>query len=255
MGAGTAALRAPRPAGVRPRLRVLGRRGGDAAGRRHRPGGRRPQRRRPGGHPPRPRAARRRPRALPGRPGLPAEHRGEHAGSPTRSPRRHPAPAPIAAGWWSPGATHPPSCARASLPRMSRSGPPWPTWERCSPSRRRPRAPVERGRHAAQDPRGLRRRPSRGLHAGSEPRASEAEHGRHLLIADTPQEIADAVAGLLADPARRQALAGDGPPPRRGALRLGRHRRRHGRRPRGAGDRRPLPGPRRGDGRPAESAA
>jgi polysaccharide biosynthesis protein PslH len=34
-----------------------------------------------------------------------------------------------------------------------------------------------------------------------------AEHGRHLLIADTPEEIADAVAGLLADPARRQELA------------------------------------------------
>ena len=35
----------------------------------------------------------------------------------------------------------------------------------------------------------------------------EAEHGRHLLIADTPEEIADAVAGLLGDPARRRELA------------------------------------------------
>lgn len=34
-----------------------------------------------------------------------------------------------------------------------------------------------------------------------------AEDGRHLLIADTPGDIADAVAGLLADPARREELA------------------------------------------------
>ncbi len=37
----------------------------------------------------------------------------------------------------------------------------------------------------------------------------QAEHGRHLLIADTPREIADAVAGLLANPARRRELAGE----------------------------------------------
>lgn len=34
-----------------------------------------------------------------------------------------------------------------------------------------------------------------------------AEDGRHLLIADTPNDIADAVAGLLADPGRRDELA------------------------------------------------
>ena len=35
----------------------------------------------------------------------------------------------------------------------------------------------------------------------------EAEPGRHLLIADTAEGLADAVAGLLRDPARCQALA------------------------------------------------
>jgi glycosyltransferase involved in cell wall biosynthesis len=35
----------------------------------------------------------------------------------------------------------------------------------------------------------------------------EAEPGRHLLIADTAEGLADAVAGLLRDPARRRALA------------------------------------------------
>jgi glycosyltransferase involved in cell wall biosynthesis len=37
----------------------------------------------------------------------------------------------------------------------------------------------------------------------------EAEHGRHLLIADTAEGIADAVAGLLADPARRREMAAE----------------------------------------------
>ena len=37
----------------------------------------------------------------------------------------------------------------------------------------------------------------------------EAEHGRHLLIADTPEDIADAVIGLLRDPARRRELAAE----------------------------------------------
>ncbi len=35
----------------------------------------------------------------------------------------------------------------------------------------------------------------------------QAEDGRHLLIADTPDDIAGAVAGLLSDPARRRELA------------------------------------------------
>jgi glycosyltransferase involved in cell wall biosynthesis len=36
----------------------------------------------------------------------------------------------------------------------------------------------------------------------------EAEHGKHLLIADSAQAIADEVAGLLADAPRRRAMAG-----------------------------------------------
>ncbi len=38
----------------------------------------------------------------------------------------------------------------------------------------------------------------------------DVENGRHLLIADDPQEIADSVVALLRDPERRQALGSEG---------------------------------------------
>ena len=155
-------LRAPRPARERPRVRVLGRRGGGAARRRHRPRRRGAQRRQPGGHPPRPRAARRRPRAVPRRPRLRAEHRRARAGSPTRSPRRS-GGAASATAWWSPAAT-----PRTSFgPTRRRGGRGAVPGGRHGRDARRgvrgPGAPVERRRHPAEDPRGLRRRPRRGL--------------------------------------------------------------------------------------------
>ena len=79
-----------------------------------------------------------------------------------------------------------------------------------------------------------------------------AEHGRHLLIADTPRGDRRRRGRPAGGSRSAPGAGGGGAAPRRGALRLGRHRRRHGRRPRGAGHRRPLPGRCRGDGRPAE---